>query len=91
MNQNVETVLKTYPVAASARLVALRQLIFDTASKIEGVGELEETLKWGEPAYLTTQTQSGSTIRIDWKQSTPDQYSMYFNCQTSFRQLLPKS
>ena len=25
-------------------------LIFDTANKTEGVGELEETLKWGSPA-----------------------------------------
>lgn len=83
MNPNVENVLETYPVVAREKIVALRKLIFDTASKIEGVGALEETLKWGEPAYLTTQSKSGSTIRIAWKSSHADQYSMYFNCQTS--------
>ena len=36
-----------------ARLLVLRELIFDTAEKTEGVGEIEETLKWNEPAYLT--------------------------------------
>jgi hypothetical protein len=71
-----------YPKEMRARLMFLRQLIFDTASETEGVGELEETLKWGEPAYLTTQSKSGSTVRIDWKKSRPAQYAMYFHCQT---------
>ena len=34
----------------------------------------------GEPSYLTT---GGSTLRIDWKAKAPDQYAMYFNCNTS--------
>lgn len=29
----------------------LRQLILSTADSLEQVGELEETLKWGEPEY----------------------------------------
>jgi hypothetical protein len=36
----------------------LRQLILDTAARLD-VGPLEETLRWGEPAYVTT-TRSGS-------------------------------
>jgi hypothetical protein len=44
------------------------------------VGEIEETLKWGEPSYLTPKTKSGSTIRIAWKEAQPEQYSMYFKC-----------
>ena len=35
----------------------LRQLIFETAAATEVVGELEETLKWGEPSYLTPKTK----------------------------------
>lgn len=73
------------------QLLALRKLIFDVAASTEGVGHLEETLKWGEPAYITSQTKSGSTIRLGWKKSAPAQYSIYFNCQTnlveSFRTL----
>ncbi|MEO7854733.1 MAG: DUF1801 domain-containing protein [Rubrivivax sp.] len=71
----------------------LRDLIFDTAARTAGVGDIEEALKWGEPAYLTAQSKSGSTVRIDWKASTPAQYVMYFNCRTglveTFRQLFP--
>jgi len=58
----------------------LRQLIFDTAAILEDVGEIEESLKWGEPSYLTPKTKSGSTIRIAWKKSQGEQYSIYFKC-----------
>ncbi len=58
----------------------LRQLILETAASIDIVGEIEETLKWGEPSYLTPKTKTGSTIRIDWKEKYPDQYAIYFKC-----------
>ena len=58
----------------------LRQLIYDTAASIEEIGEIEETLKWGEPSYLTPESKSGSTIRIAWKESQNDQYSIFFKC-----------
>jgi Domain of unknown function (DU1801) len=92
-NAAVEHAFAAYPLAMRRKLLALRALIFKTAASIPTVGKLEETLKWGEPAYLTSQSKSGSTIRIDWKKSKPSQYAMYFNCQTSlvetFRTLFP--
>ena len=57
----------------------LRQLILETASEAEGVLPIEKTLKWGEPSSLTN---TGSTIRIDWKESSPKQYAMFFHCKT---------
>jgi len=41
---------------ARAGLLALRALIFQTAATIPGVGQVQETLKWGQPAYLTPDT-----------------------------------
>ncbi len=82
-NEAVADVFERYPAHVQPHLLRLRQLIIDTASETEGVGQLEETLKWGEPSYLTSQTKSGSTIRIDWKSRAPDHYAMYFNCQTT--------
>ncbi|EQA46059.1 PF08818 domain protein [Leptospira broomii serovar Hurstbridge str. 5399] len=79
----VAEVFYNYPERMRAKLLFLRQLIFDTASKMESVGPLEETLKWGEPSYLTTQTKSGSTIRIHHRESQGDEYGIYFNCQTT--------
>ena len=83
----------TYPAEVRRKLLHLRQLILETAEELENVGPITETLKWGEPAYLTSQSGSGSTIRIDWKAKTPDQYAMYFNCKTTlvdtFRTIFP--
>jgi hypothetical protein len=82
-NSAVAEVFGSCPALVRRRLLALRQLIFDTAASTEGVGALEEMLKWGEPAYLTTQSKSGSTVRIAWKPKRPQHYAMYFNCQTT--------
>jgi Domain of unknown function (DU1801) len=89
----VAKMFETYPSAMRERLLSLRALIFEVAGEHPAVGELEETLKWGEPAYLTSASKSGTTIRIAWKAKQPNQVSMYFNCQTNlvetFRTLFP--
>jgi hypothetical protein len=64
-NPAVGAVFAAYPKPLKAKLLALRRLILDTAATTTGVGALEETLKWGQPSYLTAATKSGSTIRID--------------------------
>ena len=43
------------------------------------LGEVQETLKWGEPSYLVNK---GSPVRIDWKPQSPNQYYIFFHCQT---------
>ncbi|MEW9702305.1 DUF1801 domain-containing protein [Paenibacillus sp. SI8] len=87
-NVRVAAVFDQYPKHIQKKLLFLRQLILETASEIEGIYPLEETLKWSEPSYVST---SGSTIRIDWKKSSPHLYAMYFNCNTrlveTFREL----
>ena len=75
INPKVSAVFDSYPQNVRTRLFFLRQLIFDEAASIEGIKEIEETLKWGEPSYLTPKSKSGSTIRIAWKESQEEQYS----------------
>ena len=90
----VDAVFSAYPSPVKARLLALRRLIFDTADTTEGVGALEETLKWGQPSYLTAESKSGSTIRIDQVKAEAGRYAVYFHCQTdlveTFRELYPQ-
>ncbi len=92
-NAEVAAVFEGYPAKFRRKLLNLRELILQTAKSTEGVGEIEETLKWGEPAYVTSESKSGSTIRIGWKASAPTQYAIYFHCQTNlvetFRELFP--
>ena len=77
----VENKFLSYPTMIKPTMLRLRQLIFTTAQKTNGVGKLTETLKWGEPSYLTSESKSGSTVRIDWKEKN-QQYGIYFNCKT---------
>lgn len=73
----VKEVFNKYPDAVRHKMLALREIILETAGGIESIKDLEETLKWGEPSYLT---KHGSTIRIDWKPRSPNQYAIYFKC-----------
>ena len=73
----VNAVFANYPDFVRDKLQHLRELVIETAEETDGVTVLEETLKWGEPSFVT---KKGSTLRMDWKEKTPDQYAMYFQC-----------
>lgn len=91
-DKDVASVFKAYPPDLRAKLMALRELVFDTAEKTTGVGRLSETLKWGQPSYLTEETGSGTTVRID-RLKAGNGYATYFHCQSGlveqFRELYP--
>ena len=66
------------PSVERARLLAVRRRVFDLAERA-GVGPLTETLKWGEPAYLTEASKSGTTVRLGLSGARA---AVFFNCQT---------
>jgi len=76
-NTEVGLIFANYPDSVRSKMFELRELIIETAEEIDGLTNLEETLKWGEPSYIT---KHGSTLRMDWKSKAPDQYAMYFKC-----------
>ena len=78
----VKAVFRALPSKLRPDLMCLRQLIFDTAASLKQVGELEEVLRWGDPSYLTRQSESGSIIRINRKRGEEGKYAIYFHCQT---------
>jgi hypothetical protein len=77
INPEVALVFANYPDPVRKRILTIRALIIEAAKDIDEITMLEETLKWGEPSYLT---KNGSTLRIDWKSKMPNQYAMYFKC-----------
>jgi hypothetical protein len=79
----VKAVFDAYPAGLRTDLLALRQLIFDTARETQGVGPLVETLKWGQPSYLPSRPRVGTTIRIDGLRSRPGAYAMFLHCTTT--------
>ena len=76
-NPAVAQKLATYPIKVQKKLEAIRKIILEVAKKSPDIDTIEETLKWGEPSYLV---KKGSTIRMDWKEKSPDQYAVYFKC-----------
>jgi hypothetical protein len=78
MTEAVQAKFDAYPAHVQPRLVELRELIL-TLAQVEGISPMTETLKWGEPSYLTPK---GSTIRFDWKKKPPDSFAVYFICST---------
>ena len=91
-DRNVARVFDGCPAGLRSKLMALRELVFDVAATTPGVGRLTETLRWGQPSYLTEQSGSGSTVRID-RLKCGERYAVYFHCQSglvpAFRELYP--
>ncbi len=87
----VEAAFAAFPAPVRGSLLSLRGLIFSTAAEHPKVGRLQETLKWGQPAYLTPETRSGSTIRLGVPKDGG--FALYAHCQTTlisdFRSLFP--
>ena len=92
VDARVAAVFEDYPPGLRTRLMALRELVFDTAARTSGVGPLDETLKWGQPSYLTAESGSGTTVRLD-RLRNRDGYAIYFHCRSGlvdrFRTIYP--
>jgi hypothetical protein len=69
-----------FPDASRQVLLAARAEVFAAAAEDPRIGPLTETLKWGEPAYLTEATRSGSTLRLALARGAA---AMLVNCRTT--------
>ena len=63
-SQAVAQAFEAFPDPGRSGLLALRALIFDVATQNSRMGQVEEALRWGQPAYLTPVTRSGTTLRL---------------------------
>jgi hypothetical protein len=90
--REVSRAFDAFPAPIGKRLLQVRALIFAAAAAHDEVGRLTETLKWGEPAYLTDETGSGSTIRLG-RVKDSGRPAILFNCKTTlidtFRERFP--
>lgn len=78
----VTEAISTMPASVRARLLTLRAMIREVAGTTPGVGALTETLKWGQPAFLTSETGSGTTLRLGTDKKAPDTVKLFVPCQT---------
>lgn len=70
------------PETLAEKLFRLRKLVLETACENPAIGPLEETRKWGESAFLTSATGSGTTVRINRHKKSDNEYALYVPCQT---------
>ena len=78
---SVTQVFAAFPDDVRPALLAVRRLVFAVAADVPGIGPVEETLKWGQPAYLTPQTKAGTTLRLGvTKDHRP---AVFVHCQTT--------
>jgi len=71
----------TYPDKPRQMLLTIRRWIFEITGDEASIGTLDESLKWGEPAWRP-KSGSGITIRANWKEKTPNQVMVFFDCKT---------
>ncbi len=79
MDNAVQAKFDSYPEYARIKLIAIRSAIFELSSE-EYVDKIIETLKWGEPSYIS---KHGSTVRLNWNSKYPSHISVFFNCNTT--------
>ena len=90
-NTAIAAVFAKFTKPVRGRLIDIRHMIFDVASTTTGVGQIEGALRWGQPSYLTSQSGSGSTIRLGTLRGHEDSSVLFFHCQSGladeFRQI----
>ncbi len=82
MSNAATSLFATYEPREREALMALRDLILKVAATTPGVGQIEETLKWGQPSFLTPQTRSGTTIRLGGS-GADNEVALFVHCQTT--------
>ncbi len=79
-SQQAEQAYSLPDTVARDGLLLLRDMIFETAEARPEIGKIEETLRWGQPAYLTPQTKAGTTIRLGQHKSA--RFALFVHCQS---------
>jgi Domain of unknown function (DU1801) len=79
----VAAIFDAFPTNVRQKALEVRACIFDIAKANPKIGKIHETLKWGEPAYSTNDTKSGSTIRLNKKKGAANKLALYFICKTT--------
>lgn len=80
MNPDVLAVFDAAPPDGREGMVRLRALILEVAETLPQIGGLRETLRWAQPAYVTTK-RAGASLRLGIPKTGG--FALYTHCQTS--------
>ena len=92
-NPNIKAIYEGFSPDVKKATLLVRDWVFEIAATDNEIGIITEDLKWGEPSYLTGQTQSGTTLRINQKKNNLNLFAIYVNCKTdlveNFKNIFP--
>ncbi|MEJ6397569.1 DUF1801 domain-containing protein [Yoonia sp. 208BN28-4] len=77
-NDTIAAAYAAMPENSRAMALRLRDLIYETAREMPQIGELSETLKWGQPSYTV---KGGTPLRIAVPKTGG--CGLYAHCQTT--------
>ena len=81
-SEAVASVYASQPEPQRASLLALRALLFDLAGQLDPVGQVDESLKWGSPSYVSTTPRVGTPIRLDRVTNSDVDVGVFVHCQS---------
>jgi len=81
LTEEIDQAFGSIPAEHRDGLLAIRDLIIAVAQTTPEIGQLEETLKWGQPSYLPRRKNIGSTLRLGVSKS--DQPAIFVTCSTN--------
>jgi hypothetical protein len=88
----VEQVFESWPEPHRSLLLEARNLVLEVASGDPRIGPLSETLKWGQPSYITEATGAGTAVRLG--RIGEHHSALFVHCQTTlvhtYRQHFPE-
>ncbi|APG48902.1 DUF1801 domain-containing protein [Phaeobacter porticola] len=76
----IATVFDRVPPDAREGLLRLRRLIFEVAAQDPEVGEVTETLKWGQPSYTAAKAGLGTPLRLGCSKRA--RFALLVHCQS---------
>ncbi|MEP1766464.1 MAG: DUF1801 domain-containing protein [Sulfitobacter sp.] len=74
--------LRSWPQQAQDQFIQMRAVIL-TAAQQADVGLVDETLKWGQPSWRPKRPRTGSTLRLNWQDNSPQTIALYVDCKST--------
>lgn len=81
-NKDITDIFEGFSSNIRRNLLRIRDIIYEEALSNSCVDELEESLKWGQPSYVS-KNKAGTPIRLGLEKKSPGTFGLYVNCSTN--------
>ncbi len=79
---SIGAIVQAWPPRERAPLLAVRALVYRVAAADDALGEILESVKWGQPSYRSTDRHRGTALRLGIDRRS-GRAGVYFHCGTA--------